>query len=189
MHPVEFLLGAVSSGIPVTLLRPHLFTVVVFSMLRLYQGIMEHSGYRFPWDPAHYVPLLTGTYRSSAATAVALDGVAALVAIECSWLVLPLRHIDTHIRDSRQRVARPVVVVVAWGHTPNLQTPPFMTNTTHATVATMATFCGCGMCCVAASSRKNGWRSAAASDGPASVCAVVLAATKRLPKCTRDWYM
>ncbi|KAK4535879.1 hypothetical protein CDCA_CDCA06G1904 [Cyanidium caldarium] len=60
-HPVE----VVALGIPTiagpVLLSSHLFTTLVWLMIRQYEAIDIHSGYEFRWNLNHWIPFYAGT--------------------------------------------------------------------------------------------------------------------------------
>lgn len=56
MHPVEYLLGNMASSIAVMLVKPHLVSILLFSALRLYQGVVDHCGYSLPLDVLRFIP-------------------------------------------------------------------------------------------------------------------------------------
>ncbi|RSL65122.1 hypothetical protein CEP53_003802 [Fusarium sp. AF-6] len=63
--PIETaILGFGVVGSPVVLLMItgdlHLFTMLIWMMLRLFQAIDAHSGYDFPWSLRHFVPFWAG---------------------------------------------------------------------------------------------------------------------------------
>lgn len=59
MHPVEYLLGNIASSIAVMAVKPHLLAILLFSALRLYQGVVDHCGYSLPLDLLQFIPFAT----------------------------------------------------------------------------------------------------------------------------------
>ncbi|CAN6598749.1 C-4 methylsterol oxidase Erg25p [Trichomonascus vanleenenianus] len=64
-HPVEVAftgLGTVGSPLLVSYLfgEMHLFTVLLWIMMRLLQAVDSHSGYDFPWSLRHFLPFWAG---------------------------------------------------------------------------------------------------------------------------------
>ena len=69
-HPAEVMaLGFGTIGFPIIyaytslhfdLPELHLFTIIVWIVLRLYQAVDSHSGYDFPWSLHHWLPFWAG---------------------------------------------------------------------------------------------------------------------------------
>lgn len=57
-HPIEFILGNLLPVItPLLLLRAHLFTAAIFTLVRVFVSAEEHCGYAFPWSPVRLLPI------------------------------------------------------------------------------------------------------------------------------------
>jgi 4-alpha-methyl-delta7-sterol-4alpha-methyl oxidase len=59
-HPVETIFTGFGTVLPMLLFRPHLFTLLVWVVVRQWQAISVHVGYEFPWRPSRYLPILGG---------------------------------------------------------------------------------------------------------------------------------
>lgn len=64
-HPIEVaLLGVGTVGMPILWVYLtqdlHMFTVLIWIALRLFQAIDAHSGYEFPWSLHHFLPFWAG---------------------------------------------------------------------------------------------------------------------------------
>lgn len=59
-HPLETLFTGFGTVLPVLLLRPHLWTMLVWVAVRQWQAMSVHVGYDFPWRPSRYLPFLGG---------------------------------------------------------------------------------------------------------------------------------
>jgi sterol desaturase/sphingolipid hydroxylase (fatty acid hydroxylase superfamily) len=59
-HPLETLFTGFGTVLPVLLLRPHLFTMLVWVVVRQWQAISVHVGYDVPWAPRRFLPFLGG---------------------------------------------------------------------------------------------------------------------------------
>jgi len=59
-HPLETFYTGFGTVIPVLLIRPHLFTVLVWVVVRQWQAISVHVGYEFPWRPSRFLPFVGG---------------------------------------------------------------------------------------------------------------------------------
>ena len=59
-HPAETLFTGFGTILPVLLLRPHLFTMLVWIVVRQWQAISVHVGYDLPWRPSRFLPFLGG---------------------------------------------------------------------------------------------------------------------------------
>ena len=59
-HPLETIFTGFGTVLPVILLRPHLFTVLVWVVVRQWQAVSVHVGYEFPWRPSRFLPFLGG---------------------------------------------------------------------------------------------------------------------------------
>jgi 4-alpha-methyl-delta7-sterol-4alpha-methyl oxidase len=59
-HPLESLWTGFGTALPVILLRPHLFTMIVWIMVRQWQAISVHVGYDFPIRPSRFLPFVGG---------------------------------------------------------------------------------------------------------------------------------
>ena len=59
MHPLEYVLGAVCGGIATMAVVPHFSVLLVFAVLRIWQGVCEHGGYAFPWSPWCFLPFVS----------------------------------------------------------------------------------------------------------------------------------
>lgn len=61
MHPVEFVLTGTLALVGPVLIGAHVVTVWIWIAFRQFEAAEGHSGYSFPWNPAHLVPLYGGT--------------------------------------------------------------------------------------------------------------------------------
>ena len=59
-HPLETLWTGFGTVLPVLLLRPHLFTMVLWIVVKQLQAIAVHVGYDLPWRPSRFLPFLVG---------------------------------------------------------------------------------------------------------------------------------
>lgn len=59
-HPAETIFTGFGTVIPVILFRPHLFTVLVWIVVRQWQAISVHVGYDLPFRPSRFLPFLGG---------------------------------------------------------------------------------------------------------------------------------
>ena len=57
-HPLETLYTGFGTVLPMLLLRPHLFTLLVWVAVKQLQAICVHSGYQFPFRPSRFLPFL-----------------------------------------------------------------------------------------------------------------------------------
>lgn len=61
-HPIDFALGSlVPSGIAAMLLgnKLHMFTFLMFGVVRIGEGLDGHTGYEFSWSPYRLIPFST----------------------------------------------------------------------------------------------------------------------------------
>lgn len=59
-HPAETLFTGFGTLLAVIVIRPHLFTVLVWIAVRQWQAISVHIGYDFPWRPSRFLPFVGG---------------------------------------------------------------------------------------------------------------------------------
>lgn len=59
-HPLETVWTGFGTVLPVLILRPHLFTLLVWVAVRQWQAMAVHVGYDFPWRPSRFVPFVGG---------------------------------------------------------------------------------------------------------------------------------
>jgi methylsterol monooxygenase len=57
-HPAETIFTGFGTVLPILILRPHLFTMLLWVMTKQLQAIAVHSGYQFPWRPSRFLPFL-----------------------------------------------------------------------------------------------------------------------------------
>lgn len=57
-HPLETVFTGFGTVLPVLMLRPHLFTMLVWIVVKQVQATAVHSGYQFPWRPSRFLPFL-----------------------------------------------------------------------------------------------------------------------------------
>ncbi len=57
-HPVETLFTGFGTVLPMLILRPHLFTLLIWVVTKQLQATAVHCGYMFPWRPSRYLPFL-----------------------------------------------------------------------------------------------------------------------------------
>ncbi len=57
-HPLETIFTGFGTVLPVLILRPHLFTMLVWVVVKQAQATMVHSGYQFPWRLSRFLPFL-----------------------------------------------------------------------------------------------------------------------------------
>ena len=59
-HPAETVFTGFGTLLAVIVIRPHLFTVLVWIVVRQWQAMSVHVGYDFPWRPSRFIPLVGG---------------------------------------------------------------------------------------------------------------------------------
>jgi len=59
-HPLEFILTASLALVGPLLVGAHLYVLWVWIILRQFEAADGHSGYVFPWNPGHLLPLYEG---------------------------------------------------------------------------------------------------------------------------------
>src|SRR5438046_7732457 len=59
-HPLETIYTGFGTVLPVLILRPHLFTVLVWVAVKQLQATAVHSGFQLPWRPSRFLPFLVG---------------------------------------------------------------------------------------------------------------------------------
>ncbi len=59
-HPLETIYTGFGTVLPVLLFRPHLFTMLLWVVVRQWQAISVHVGFDFPWRPSRFLPILGG---------------------------------------------------------------------------------------------------------------------------------
>ncbi len=57
-HPAETVFTGFGTVLPVLILRPHLFTMLIWIVCKQLQATAVHSGYQFPWRPSRFLPFL-----------------------------------------------------------------------------------------------------------------------------------
>ncbi len=56
MHPLEYAIGNIATSLAVLAVRPHLLTMAIYALVRIYQGITDHAGYHLPFEPLALLP-------------------------------------------------------------------------------------------------------------------------------------
>jgi sterol desaturase/sphingolipid hydroxylase (fatty acid hydroxylase superfamily) len=59
-HPIETIYTGFGTILPVLLIRPHLYTMLIWIALRQWQALAVHVGYDFPWAPSRFLPFIGG---------------------------------------------------------------------------------------------------------------------------------
>ena len=59
MHPLEYVLGGACGGIATLCVTPHFSVLLLFALLRIWQGVCEHGGYAFPASPWAFLPFVS----------------------------------------------------------------------------------------------------------------------------------
>ncbi len=59
-HPLETLFTGFGTLLAVIIVRPHLFTLLIWVAVRQWQAISVHIGYHLPWRPSRFIPFLGG---------------------------------------------------------------------------------------------------------------------------------
>ena len=57
-HPLETIYTGFGTVLPILILRPHLFTMLLWVVVKQVQATTVHSGYQFPWRPSRFLPFL-----------------------------------------------------------------------------------------------------------------------------------
>lgn len=57
-HPLETIFTGFGTVLPMLILRPHLFTLLIWVVTKQLQATAVHCGYEFPWRPSRFLPFL-----------------------------------------------------------------------------------------------------------------------------------
>ncbi len=57
-HPAETIYTGFGTVLPMLILRPHLFTLLLWVVVKQLQATAVHSGYQLPWRPSRFLPFL-----------------------------------------------------------------------------------------------------------------------------------